>query len=167
MIEQNWYALWVRSRNEFVTARELGKKGIEHFLPAVTLQRQWADRKKKVDFPLFPGYLFVHVRPSAEEFLSVRKTPGTVNLVSLDRAHPTAIPAEEIESLKLVLENDKELDVFPAFRDGTAVRVKRGPLRGAVGVLAKRAEHDMFYVNIDILGRCVATKICADDVEKA
>jgi len=166
MIGPNWYALWVRSRNEFATARELGRKGIEHFLPAVTRQRQWADRKKKVEFPLFPGYLFVHVRPTAEGFLSVQQTPGTVTLVSLD-GHPTAIPPQEIESLKLVLENGKELDVFPAFKEGTAVRVKRGPLSGAVGILAKRAERDMFLVNIDILGRCVGTKICADDVEQA
>ena len=167
MIEPNWYALLVRSRSEFVTARELGRKGIEHFLPTVTRQRQWADRKKAVDFPLFPGYLFVHVRPSAQEFLSVRQAPGIVTLVSLEPNHPAVIPPEEIESLKLVLGNGTAFDVFPGLKDGTSVRIKRGPLQGAVGILEKRAGHDMFLVNIDILGRCVGTKICADDIEMA
>jgi len=45
--------------------------------------------------------------------------------------------------------------------------VKRGPLLGAIGVLSKRADHHMFIINIDILGRSVGLKIYADDVEQA
>ncbi len=167
MNEPNWYALWVKSRSEFVTARELTRKKIESFVPAATRVRQWADRKKKVDFPLFPGYVFVHINPKTEEFLNTVKTRGSVGFVCLEPGRPTSIPVQEISSLKLLLASGNQFDVYPAFKQGTTVRVKRGPLSGAVGILGKREGQDMFIVNIDILGRSVGTRISAEDIEQA
>ncbi len=66
-----------------------------------------------------------------------------------------------------MLKSGEQLDVFPAFKEGTAVRVKHGPLSGIVGILAKREGRQMFLINIDILGRSVGLKICAEDVELA
>lgn len=164
---ENWYALRVRSRHEFVTAEELTRKNIANFLPSVPRTRQWKDRKKTVDFPLFPGYLFVHLDPRPGVFLNVLKTRGSVCFVSLEPGRPTAVLPQEIESLKILLQSGSQLDVFPAFKEGTTVRVKRGPLSGTVGILAKRKDQDMFLVNIEILGRSVGLKIHAEDVEQA
>jgi transcriptional antiterminator NusG len=165
MIEQNWYALRVRSRHEFFTSEELSRKDIENFLPSVSRVRQWKDRKKTVDFPLFPGYLFVHLDPHPGEFLKVLKTRGSVCFVSLEPGQPTSVPPEEIASLRALLKSGEQLDVFPAFKEGKTVRVKHGPLSGIVGILAKRENVQTFLVNIDILGRSVGLKIGAEDVE--
>jgi transcription antitermination factor NusG len=164
---QSWYALRVKSRHEFVVSQELSRKGIDNFLPAVTRVQQWKDRKKMVDFPLFPGYVFVHLVPAPGEFLNVVKTRGSVSFVSLEPGHPTAVSPDEISSLRVMLESGGPIDVFPSLREGTSVRVKRGPMLGAVGVLAQREDHHMFIVNIDILGRSVGLKIHAEDVEQA
>ena len=51
-----WYALWTRSRHEQVVREQLEQKHIESFLPTVTRWSRWKDRKKKIDWPLFPGY---------------------------------------------------------------------------------------------------------------
>jgi len=162
---ENWYALRVRSRHEFVASEELARKGIENFLPSVSRVRQWKDRKKTVDFPLFPGYVFVHLAARPGVFLDVLKTRGSVCFVSLEPGHPTSMPPEEIAALKAMLMSGEQLDVYPAFKEGTVVRVKHGPLLGAVGILAKREGRQMFLVNIDILGRSVGLKISAEDVE--
>jgi len=167
MMTENWYALRVRSRHEFVVSEELTRKDIENFLPSVSRLRQWKDRKKTVDFPLFPGYVFVHLDPRPGAFLDVLKTRGSVCFVSLEPGHPTSVPQEEIASLRAMLMSGEQLDVFPAFKEGTAVRVKHGPLSGIVGILAKREGHQMFLINIDILGRSVGLKISAEDVELA
>ncbi len=166
MNEPHWYALWVKSRSEFVTAQELSRKGIDNYVPASSKVRQWADRRKKIDFPLFPGYVFVHILPKADAFLNVVKTRGSVCLVCLEPGRPTSVPPQEIESLKVLLQSGNQFDVFPAFKEGTTVRVKRGPLSGAVGIFAKRKDQDMFLVNIEILGRSVGLKIYAEDVEQ-
>lgn len=167
MMTENWYALWVKSRHEFVTAEELTRKNIANFLPSVPRTRQWKDRKKVVDFPLFPGYLFVHIAPEPGVFLDVAKTRGFVRFVALEPGRPTAVSPQEIELLKVLLQSGSQLDVFPAFKEGTTVRVKRGPLSGTIGILDKRKDQDMFLVNIEILGRSVGLKIHAEDIEQA
>jgi transcriptional antiterminator NusG len=167
MNELNWYALWVKSRSEFVTSQELRRKGIENYVPATTKVRQWADRRKKVEFPLFPGYVMVHILPMAEVFLNVVKTHGSVCFVCLEPGRPTPVPPQEIASLKALLESGNQLDIYPALKEGTAVRVKRGPLSGAIGVLEKRKGENIFIVNIEILGRSVGTRIHADDIDPA
>lgn len=166
MMLENWYALRVKSRHEFVAAEDLTRKGIGNFVPSVSRVRQWKDRKKVVDFPLFPGYLFVQVAPEPGSFLNIVKARGAVCFVSLEPGHPTVVSREEIASLRVMLESGEQLDVFPAFKEGSVVRVKRGPLCGAVGVLAQRKDHQMFLVNIEILGRSVGMKISAEDVEQ-
>ena len=99
--------------------------------------------------------------------MNVLKTRGSVCFVSLEPGHPTAVPLEEIASLRAMVMSGEQLDIFPAFKEGTAVRVKYGPLLGTVGILAKREGRQMFLVNIEILGRSVGLKICAEDVELA
>ena len=50
-----WFALWTRSRHEQVVREQLQQKQIDVFLPTVTRWSRWKDRKKKIDWPLFPG----------------------------------------------------------------------------------------------------------------
>lgn len=163
----NWYALHVRSRHEFAASSELQRKGIESFLPSVMRVSRWKDRNKHVEFPLFPGYLFVHIAARPDEYLRVVTTRGTVRLLSLEPGYPTPVPADEIDSLRVLLMSGKPFDVYPCLTPGTRVRVKRGPLTGAEGVLALREDPCLFHVNIEILGRSVGVKVYADDVEQA
>jgi transcription antitermination factor NusG len=163
--ELGWFALSVRSRHEFVVRDELLRKGVHTFLPSMTKLQQWRDRKKQVVFPVFPGYLFVHIVPGPEDFLQVLKTRGAACLVSLQPGHPTPVPAEEIEALKKVLESGRHFDVYPGYRMGARVRIRRGPLQGAEGVLVSREEMQLFFVNVEILGRSVGVKLSGDDME--
>jgi transcriptional antiterminator NusG len=166
-MEQNWFALAVRSRHEFVVHDVLRKKGIVAFLPSVKRVRQWKDRKTSVEFPLFPGYLFVSIFPHPEEFMKVIKVPGSVTLLSLVPGYPTPVPSEEIDALKIVLDSGAAFDVYPQFNEGARVRIKKGPLCGAEGILANKEDQQVFMVNVELLGRSVGVKIQAQDVETA
>jgi transcription antitermination factor NusG len=162
---KEWFALYVRAKHEFMTNGELQKKNIETFLPSVKRLRQWADRKKLIEFPLFPGYVFVHIPPSSGEFLDVVKTRGAVNFVVGEPGHPTPIPPEEINSLSILVENGEEFDIYPGLKEGDAIRVKSGSLRGAEGILVKKERLNIFFVNISLLGRSVGIRIHSDDIE--
>jgi len=168
MTQTNWYALYVKSRHEFVVSDELRRKGIETFLPSVTKLSQWKDRKKQVEVPMFPGYLFVSIAPEPEEFLNVIKTRGTVKFISLVPGHPTPVVLQEIESLKMLLAGGVHVDIYPHLQEGMSVRVMNGVFRGARGILKQKhhGQH-VFLVNIELLGRSVAVKMCAEDVEAA
>ncbi len=163
----NWYALYVKSNHEFVARDELLKKRIETFLPTTKKARQWKDRRKMIDFPIFPGYLFFRAKPSPEDFLCVLKTRGVINILSAQAGYPTPVVPEEIDSLKLLVESGEDLDIYPHLKEGRRVRITRGPLRGAEGTLEKKDDRCTFLVNVELLGRSIGVKIYAEHIEEA
>ena len=48
-----WHALYVRSRAEKKVLAQLEDKGIQAYLPLIAQVKQWSDRRKKVEEPLF------------------------------------------------------------------------------------------------------------------
>lgn len=162
-----WFVLYVKSRHEFVTHNELRKMQVVTFLPSFKNWRQWKDRRKLIDFPLFPGYLFVNIPPHPEAYLNVLKTRGAITFVSLEPGHPTPVSSDEIATLKILLDSGKELDVYPHLKEGAKIRIKRGPLKGAEGIFMKKEQDMRFLVNINLLGRSVGLKIYADEIGDA
>lgn len=162
-----WYVVYVKSRHEFVVLDELLRKRIEAFLPSVRKSSQWKDRKKMIEYPLFPGYVFVKAPAYPGAFLDVLKTRGVVAFVSLESSSPTPVDSEEMASLRLLVESGKNIDIYPHLKEGTRVRVKNGPLRNAEGVLSKKDNDYIFSVNVELLGRSVAVRISAQDIESA
>lgn len=167
MTQAQWYALYVMPRHEFVVSAELQRKGIRAFLPSVTKLRRWRDRKKLIEFPLFPGYVFVHLSPDPVEFVRTVRTRGTVSFVSLQAGTPTPIAPEEIDSLKIMLESGAPIDIYPELRVGSPVRITKGVFEGASGFLEKKNGQCVFIVSIKLLGKSVGVPIHADDLEAA
>ena len=60
-INKKWYAIYVKSRHEKNVFQELCDKGIKSSIPLIKQTRQWSDRKKIIDVPLFAGYVFVNI----------------------------------------------------------------------------------------------------------
>ena len=165
--ESPWYVVHVKSRHEFVVHDELLRKGIEALLPSVRKSSQWKDRRKIIDHPVFPGYVFVKVPVYPGAFVYVLRTRGVVAFVSLESSTPTPVYPEEIASLRLLIESGKHIEIYPHLKEGTRVRVKNGPLQNAEGVLSRRENDYLFSVNVELLGRSVAVKISAEDIESA
>jgi len=165
-LEPEWFAVNVRSRHEFQVYQRLSLKGVEAFLPTVERLRKWKDRKKMVAFPLFPGYLFIHIPKKAQEILSVLKTKGIVRLLSSVPGEPDSIPAVQILSLKKLVENKEALDPYPYLNEGQRVTIKAGPLSGVEGILVEKLDKHMLVLSVDVLRQGVALTISASDVEK-
>lgn len=161
-----WFALHVRARHEFQVWERLIRVGVEAFLPTIERLRRWKDRKKVVTFPLFPGYLFVHIPKRAQDILSVLKIKGVVRLLGSEPGVPDSIPDEQIISIKRVVEGKEALDPYPYLKEGHRVRIKNGPLAGVEGILVERLDHHMLVLSVDILRQGVALKIEALEVEK-
>jgi len=164
--EPQWFAVNVRSRHEFRVFDRLRMMGVESFLPTVEKLRRWKDRKKKVSFPLFPGYLFIHVPKRSQEIFSVLKIKGIVNLLSSVPGEPLSVAEEQINSLKTAIENNELLDPYPYLKEGETVRVKEGPMKGVEGRLVDKVGRHMLVLSVDVLSQGVALKIDASEVEK-
>ena len=74
-------------------------KHVEAFLPTITRWSRWKDRKKKVDWPLFPGYCFARFDPA--DTLPILKCTGVVNIVSFE-GKPAPIKEYELDSIRLL-----------------------------------------------------------------
>src|SRR5271154_152097 len=97
----NWYAIQTRSNCEQRVSSRLTDMGIENYLPSFQEIRQWRDRKKVVDVPVFPGYLFVRFDDSSASRVAVSRTEGAVRILGAGE-RIEAVPDEEIEGLCLV-----------------------------------------------------------------
>ncbi|RJQ15020.1 MAG: UpxY family transcription antiterminator [Nitrospiraceae bacterium] len=165
-LQTNWYAVNTRSRHEFQVHDRLKLKGVEAFLPAVERLRKWKDRKKLVAFPLFPGYIFVHIAKDSNSLLSVLKVKGVVRMLCTIPGEPTPIPDEQIVSLQRLMENKELLDPYPYLNEGQRVRIVKGPLSGVEGILVEKLDKHILVLSVDVLRQGVALTINASDVEK-
>jgi len=158
-----WFAVWTRSRHEQVVRDQLEQKHIDAFLPTITRWSRWKDRKKKIDWPLFPGYCFARFDP--DEALPVLKCSGVVNIVGFE-GKPAPIPEVELESIRVLVGSDLQYDPCPLIREGMMVEVVHGPLRGVFGrLMRKDSSRARLVLSVDLIGQAVSVEVDAADVK--
>jgi transcriptional antiterminator NusG len=158
-----WYAIWTRSRHEQVVREQIERKKYDAFLPTITRWSRWKDRKKKVDWPLFPGYCFA--RFDSENALPVLKCAGVVNIISFE-GKPAAIPEFELDSIRLLIASDLQYDPCPLIREGSLVEVVHGPLSGVIGRLVRKdVNKARLVLSVDLIGQGVSVEVDAADVK--
>lgn len=158
--DSGWFAVRVRSNFERVTAQALDCRGVRCFLPTYKARRQWSDRVKVMDLPLFSGYLFCHL--PERRFLPVVETPGVVQVVGNGRC-PVAVDAQEMEALHRIADSGGETVPWPYLAAGQRVRLRAGALRGVEGILASTEGRDRVVMNIELLQRSVA--VCVERID--
>lgn len=152
----SWFALQVRSRHESGVAGFLEAKGYELFLPLVTSKKQWSDRLKKIETPLFPGYVFC--RFNVQERLPILKTPGVIQIVGYNRT-PVPIDESEISGIQALAASGLPSQAWPFLTVGQHVRIEAGPLRGYEGLLVNFKGNQRLVLSISLLHRSVAVEI--------
>jgi transcription termination/antitermination protein NusG len=162
MTSSEWYAIWTRSRHEKLVRDQLEQKHVEVFLPTITKWSRWKDRKKKIDWPLFPGYCFA--RFDVTDRLPVLKCEGVVTIIGTD-GHPSAIPAIEIDGIRQLIDSELAFDPCPLIKEGMMVEVKSGPLKGVVGRLIRKGAHARLMLSVDLIGQAVSVEVDAADVK--
>ncbi|HWQ26505.1 MAG TPA: UpxY family transcription antiterminator [Chlorobaculum sp.] len=156
-----WYAVYVRSRYEKKVHQQLLEKGMTSFLPLIETIRQWSDRKKKVDAPLFSGYVFVKI-DHHKECVTVLDTEGVVRFIGIGR-HPSVIAERDIDWLKrLVREPDAVGRTVASIPTGRKVRVLAGPFKDFEGVVMKEGREERLVVFFDSIMQGVEITILPD-----
>src|ERR1700730_13431367 len=154
-----WFALRVRPNYEKPVAAALRGKGFQEFLPLIQSRRQWSDRVKVMDLPLFPGYLFC--RLNLEERMPLLTTPGFLYLVGVGK-NPEPVDESEIAAIQSVLRSGVAVTPWPALVVGQKVRLKHGPLRGLEGVLTRIANQHRMYVSVTLLKRSISVEVAPE-----
>ena len=130
--------------------------GLETFLPQYVSIRRWSDRVKRLEVPLFPGYLFC--RFDERNRLPVLTIPGVVHIVSVNRV-PAPIDDGEIAAIQTAVRSGLPLSPHGFLKTGEPVRVVDGPLRGVEGILTGEAANHLMVISISLLQRSVAISV--------
>ena len=158
-----WFAIWTRSRHEARVRDQLAEKQIDAFLPTVARWSRWKDRKKRIDWPLFPGYCFA--RFAIDDTLPILKCTGVVNIVSFE-GKPAPIPEYELDSIRLLVGSELQYDPCPLIHEGMMVEVVHGPLKGVIGRLTRKdAVKARLVLSVDLIGQAVSVEVDAADVK--
>jgi transcriptional antiterminator NusG len=158
-----WYVVQTRYRFESKIATQLQSKGIETFLPLLNETHRWSDRQKTVSLPLFSGYVFVRLHPSAPARSRVLRTEGVVGFVN---AHGDAspIPSRQIDDLRRLLAQKLPCALRAFLKVGQRVRIRGGCLDGLEGMLAQSSQKAL-VISIECIQRSVAVTIEGYELE--
>jgi transcription termination/antitermination protein NusG len=162
-IQAFWYAVTTKSRQEKLVTSMLDYLEVPNFLPLISEERRWSDRKQMVVMPLFQGYVFVRITTSGELQLRVLKVPGVVDFVRAGGS-PLPIPEREIEDVRAVLSQGVACSPYPFLKAGDQVRVVRGPLAGMEGTLIRSGSQSKLVISVEMIQRSVAVSVCESDV---
>jgi len=162
LFEPKWYAIHTRSRHEQKVKAQFEKKNIVHFLPLYQRLSYWKDRKKLMNFPLFPGYIFGYF--PLKDRTEILTTVGVVRIIGFQRG-PIPVPEEQISALQQVVTSGLKYDPIPYFKKGQRVRIKRGPLAGVEGILLEKKKKFRFVISVDLICQSAALEIDSADVE--
>ena len=154
--ELPWYALQCWVRKEGMIASRLESQGFECFLPKHKSIRQWSDRKKEVEQPLFPGYLFCRFEYSSRRPVVV--TPGVLQVVGCNRT-PVPVETREIEALQLAVASQVQSQPWPYLEIGERVKIHTGRLAGLEGILVNFKGNHRVVLSVSLLQRSVALEV--------
>jgi transcription antitermination factor NusG len=141
---------------ELGVAQNLSCKGYETFLPTYKTKRQWSDRIKTVELPLFPGYVFC--RFDATRRLPVLLIPGVHNVVGV-AGSPQAIETGEIDALRTAVRSGTNCEPHPYVSVGQRVRIKEGVLSGLSGFVVYIKNERRLILSVELLMRSVSVEL--------
>jgi transcription antitermination factor NusG len=158
---KQWYALQVRTRFERVVGLHARGKGYEEYVPTYRSRRQWTDRVREIELPLFAGYIFC--RFDLAERLPLLMIPGVKSVVCFGGA-PLPVPEREIAAVQRVLNSGMQYGPWQEFSAGQLVQVKYGPLCGLEGRVVQVKTNFHLIIAVNILRRSVSVEIDRDCV---
>ncbi len=160
--EKSWFAVYTAPRHEKSALAQLVGKAVECFLPVYGQQRRWKNGiRKRIEYPLFPGYLFVRI--SEGERLRVLQTSGVLYVVG-NKAVDGRLHDEEVEAMRAGCAH-AGLEPHADASAGVLVRVLAGPFTGAEGYAQGQGNELSVIIKLSLIQRSFAMRVHADDIE--
>ncbi|HEY8134323.1 MAG TPA: UpxY family transcription antiterminator [Thermoanaerobaculia bacterium] len=155
-----WYAIWTRSHSEQLVADQLSAKGLNVFLPKISVWSRRGGVRHAIRVPMFSGYVFLNESVDKNTYLDVIKARGVVRLLGERWDSLSPISDSEIEGLQMLVNSGLAVTPYSYLREGQRVRITGGPLKGVEGLLVEnRSEKGVLVLSVDLLQRSVAVQI--------
>ena len=161
--DKKWYAIYTKPRWEKKVNSVLIRKEIESWCPLQLVEKQWSDRKKIIEEPLFKSYVFVRV--TVAERTMVLMTDGVLNFV-YHVGKPAVIRDEEIDIIKKYLaEKEATISIqsLQSLDENTRIKVNHGIFMDSTGTVVKGGKKKV-YVKLESLDQVMIVEFPVDHV---
>jgi transcription antitermination factor NusG len=122
-----WYVIYTRPKYEKKVQEELVSKKYISYLPLIKKTSIWSDRRKVIDMPLFPSYVFVYLN-DIRIYYKLLQIKGIVNFIKFENKFVT-VKELEIERIKQIVSNCSQIKLTD-LKIGEKKTILSGPLSG-------------------------------------
>ena len=164
--QEHWWALWTHSRCEQLVHDQLVAKEFDTFLPKLSIWSRRAGVRHRILTPMFPGYLFVRDQLTDRRYAELLSARGLVCILSGEKGSLAAVPDNEIDAIRVLVDSNLQAKPHPYLRAGQRVRITEGPLADVEGILIDRhAGKGLLVLSVNLFQRSVAVEIdCASAI---
>ena len=147
----NWYVVYTKPKWEKNVAERLNEIGVVSYCPLVAKERQWSDRKKVVNVPLFNSYIFVQIEE--QERNRVFEIPGAVRYLFW-LGKPAMVKDSEIETIQNWLSAPATYEVsLDEWKKGDKIVLESGPFVSQSAII-QEVKQNHYIMILESLG-CV------------
>lgn len=151
---EGWYLIYTRPRHEKKVADGMAEVGVTSFLPRIKQLRNWSDRRKYIDMPLFPSYIFVFLKDMTD-YYHASGTDGVLYFVKFDKKI-ARVQDSIINNLRLLVEQGADVQVTTElFQPGQQLVISDGPLTGLSCEVVQVNGKEKVLVRVHLLQRNV------------
>jgi transcription antitermination factor NusG len=159
---KNWFVFYTKSRQEKKINELLEKRGFQTFLPLHKVLRQWSDRKKKIEVPLFNSYIFIF--DFEHKIPEILQIPGIAWNIKL-AGKPAVLRVTELQIIQRFIETGFTLEATAInkhlLETGERAKIMDGPLKGVEGVILGAADAQSFNVALEGIDQLIRVQIPA------
>jgi transcription antitermination factor NusG len=159
--DRRWCAVQVKPRHEALVSASLRSRGYEEFLPVYRTARQWSDRRKEIQVPLFTGYVFCKIDLRIPWALV--STPGVIRIVGT-RKEIAVISDSEIEAIRVVGNSGKKTQPCAYVAKGSNVRIASGALAGVEGTVVGYKNRQRLVLSVDLIQSSISVELDDSDM---
>jgi transcription elongation factor/antiterminator RfaH len=163
---EDWYLARLKPGGLRRAKENLSRQGVTFFCPMRTRTRRERGRLVTGPKPLFPGYLFIQVRPETVSWRSINATYGVSQVVCLEPGRPSRVPGGIMSALLDSEFGESTADRETLFEPGEDVRVVVGPFADLLAKVEAAPEKDRIFVLLDMMGRTVRAQLSGADLER-
>ena len=161
-----WRVLYVKPRSEKKTTDALIALGLQVYAPKQRVLRQWKDRKKWVEIPLFNGYIFIKIAEKDKNTPFQDKNVLKYVRIGTEYAQVSDTEMERIRTISRSLTEIRIVEKTPKNAlVGKRVRVTNGLLAGLEGEIVAENTQTVLRIAIAGLGCLMQVEMSGADVE--
>jgi transcription antitermination factor NusG len=158
-----WFAVYTAARHEKRIAGHLGQRQIEYFLPLYRTEHRWKNGSKaKLELPLFPGYIFVHIKPNKR--VPVLEVPGVLSIVCGAGCDPAPIADSDINTFRHGL-TVRRAEPHPLLVVGQRVRIRSGALAGLEGIVLRTKGGFRVVLTLSLTMQSISVEVNSEELQ--